>query len=108
VRWPSWPTLPWTLAETGNIILNSWVATIANLLKKNRKMSLPVVIRRDQSHVFEGASTRDSLVLFLHIKFDISRQQITGYVALMMDVPSVAELRSLIADYVVSLAHRGD
>ena len=33
------------LAETGNIILNSWVATIANLLKQSLKMSLPVVIR---------------------------------------------------------------
>jgi len=96
------------LAETGNIILNSWVATIANLLKKNLKMSLPVVIRRDQSHIFESASPREYLILFLHIKFDISRQQIRGYVALMMDVPSVAELRSLIADYVVSLAGRGD
>lgn len=96
------------LAETGNIILNSWVATIANLLKKNLKMSLPVVIRRDQSHIFESASPRGSLILFLHIKFDISRQQIRGYVALMMDVPSVAELRSLIADYVVSIAGRGD
>ena len=96
------------LAETGNIILNSWVATIANLLKKNLKMSLPVVIRRDQSHIFESASPRESLILFLHIKFDINRQQIRGYVALMMDVPSVAELRSLIADYVVSIAGRGD
>jgi chemotaxis protein CheY-P-specific phosphatase CheC len=96
------------LAETGNIILNSWVATIANLLKKNLRMSLPVVIRRDQSHIFESASTRDSPVVFLHIKFDISRQQIRGYVALMMNVPSVAELRSLIADYVVSLARRSD
>ena len=96
------------LAETGNIILNSWVATIANLLKKNLKMSLPVVIRRDQSRIFESAGSRDALVLFLHIKFDISRQQIRGYVALMMDVPSVAELRSLIADYVVSLTRRGD
>ena len=94
------------LAETGNIILNSWVATIANLLKKNLKMSLPVVIRRDQSHIFESASRRESLILFLHIKFDISQQQIRGYVALMMDVPSVAELRSLIADYVVSLTRR--
>lgn len=96
------------LAETGNIILNSWVATIANLLKKNLKMSLPVVIRRDQSHIFESVSPRESFILFLHIKFDISRQQILGYVALMMDVPSVAELRSLIADYVVSIAGRGD
>ena len=96
------------LAETGNIILNSWVATIANLLKKNLKMSLPVVIRRDQSHIFESVSPRESFILFLHIKFDISQQQIRGYVALMMDVPSVAELRSLIADYVVSIAGRGD
>jgi chemotaxis protein CheC len=96
------------LAETGNIILNSWVATIANLLKKNLKMSLPVVIRRDQSHIFESTSLRESLILFLHIKFDISRQQIRGYVALMMDVPSIAELRSLIADYVVSLTRRRD
>jgi chemotaxis protein CheC len=96
------------LAETGNIILNSWVATIANLLKKNLKMSLPVVIRRDQNHIFESASSRDSLILFLHIKFDISRQQIRGYVALMMDVPSIEELRSLIAEYVVSLARHSD
>ena len=96
------------LAETGNIILNSWVATIANLLKKNLKMSLPMVIRRDQNHIFESASSRDSLILFLHIKFDISRQQIRGYVALMMDVPSIEELRSLIAEYVVSLARHSD
>ena len=27
------------LAETGNIILNSWVATLANLLKRGLKMS---------------------------------------------------------------------
>jgi chemotaxis protein CheC len=84
------------------------VATIANLPKKNLKMSLPTVIRRDQSHIFESASTQDALVLFLHIKFDISRQQIRGYVALMMNVPSIAELRSLISDYVVSLTRRSD
>jgi chemotaxis protein CheC len=39
------------LAETGNIILNSWIATIANLLKQSLKMSLPVVIRGDGSHM---------------------------------------------------------
>src|SRR3954469_1562917 len=36
------------LAETGNVILNSWVATIANLLKEKLKMSLPKVVRSDQ------------------------------------------------------------
>ena len=88
------------LAETGNIILNSWIATIANLLKQGLKMSLPVVMRGDGKHVFESAHNRDSLVLFLHIKFEISKKEIDGYVALLMDIPSLDELRSLIADFV--------
>jgi len=91
------------LAETGNIILNAWVATIANLLKQPLKMSLPIVLRRDQRHIFEGTGPQEALILFLHIKFDISNQEIRGYVALMMDIPSVEELRNLIADYVASV-----
>jgi chemotaxis protein CheC len=36
-----------SLAEIGNVILNCWVATIANLLKRSLPMSLPVVVRGD-------------------------------------------------------------
>jgi chemotaxis protein CheC len=89
------------LAETGNIILNSWVATIANLLKSAIKMSLPVVIRGDGKRMFE--TTTSTLVLFLHIKFEIHQKQIGGYVALLMDIPSIDELRSLIAGFIASL-----
>jgi len=89
------------LAETGNIILNSWVATIANLLKSALKMSLPIVIRGDSNHMFESATSR--LVLFLHIKFEIRQKEIGGYVALLMDIPSLDELRSLIAGFVKSI-----
>jgi chemotaxis protein CheC len=88
------------LAETGNIILNSWVATLANLLKQKLTMSLPVVIRRDQQNIFEGSGHQNSVILFLRIRFDIRDQQIGGYVALMMDIPSIAELRVLIAKFV--------
>jgi chemotaxis protein CheC len=86
------------LAETGNIILNSWVATIANLLKSALKVSLPVVIRGDSRRVFETAIS--SLVLFLHIRFEIRQMEIHGYVALLMDIPSLDELRSLLAEFV--------
>jgi len=89
------------LAETGNIILNSWVATIANLLKSALKMSLPVVVRGDGQHMFENSGS--SLVLFLHIKFDIRQKEISGYVALIMDIPSLDELRSLIGAFVGSV-----
>ena len=88
------------LAETGNIILNSWVATIANLLKQGLKMSLPVVIRFDGQHIFQGVDDKTSFVLFLHIKFEISNKEIHGYVALLMDIPSLDELRLLLSDFI--------
>jgi chemotaxis protein CheC len=88
------------LAETGNIILNSWVATLANLLKRALKMSLPVVVRGEGRQIFERAGNQANLVLFLHIKFEISNKEIRGYVALLMDIPSLDELRLLIADFI--------
>jgi chemotaxis protein CheC len=94
------------LAETGNILLNSWVATIANLLKRGLRMSLPVVVRGDSRHMFETAETPARLVLFLHIRFEISKKEIRGYVALLMDIPSMDELRLLIADFVSSVTQK--
>jgi chemotaxis protein CheC len=44
------------------------------------------------------------LILFLHIRFEISKKEIGGYVALLMDIPSIDEVRSLIADFVASVA----
>lgn len=96
------------LAETGNIILNSWVATIANLLKRGLKMSLPVVVRGDSRRMFESVETQKNLILFLHIKFEISKREIRGYVALLMDIPSIDELRLLIADFVTSVTETND
>src|ERR1700709_119348 len=40
------------LAETGNIILNGCLATIANLLERSLKMSLPEILRGEASHFF--------------------------------------------------------
>jgi chemotaxis protein CheC len=96
------------LAETGNIILNSWVATIANLLKRALKMSLPVVVRGDSRRMFENVEAQKSLILFLHIRFEISKKEIGGYVALLMDIPSIDELRALIADFVTRVTKTTD
>jgi chemotaxis protein CheC len=91
------------LAETGNIILNSWVATIANLLKRNLRMSLPIVVRGDGRRVFAAGEAMKNYVLFLRIRFEISHREIQGYVALLMDIPSIEELRSLVADFVIDV-----
>jgi chemotaxis protein CheC len=88
------------LAETGNIILNSWVSTIANLLNQGLKMSLPTVLRGSHRHMFEVASSQPSYVLFLHINFEIRDVHIEGFVALLMDIPTLDEFRGLIAQYI--------
>ena len=41
------------LAETGNIILNACLATIANVLRRTMRMSLPSIVRGDGDTLFE-------------------------------------------------------
>jgi chemotaxis protein CheC len=96
------------LAEIGNVILNSWVATIANLLKRNLPMSLPVVVRGDGRRVFEVEESPTTFVLFLRIRFAINHFQMQGYVALLMEIPSIVELRSLVADFVITVTQARD
>lgn len=91
------------LAETGNVILNSWVATLANLLKHNLTMSLPIVVHGNSHTMFESANESTQLVLFLHINFSVSDTTISGYLALLMDLPSMDALRALIADHISGL-----
>jgi chemotaxis protein CheC len=96
------------LAEIGNVILNNWVATIANLLKRSLPTSLPVVIRGDGKRVFEVEDSTTTFVLFLRIKFEINQFQMEGYVALLMEIPSILELRSLVAEFVISITQTRD
>jgi chemotaxis protein CheC len=61
------------------------------------------VIRRNQQHIFETAGSRESCILFVHVKFEVRDLEVRGYVVLMMDLPSIEQLRSLVATFVESL-----
>jgi len=92
------------LLETGNIILNSCVATIANVLKRGLTMSLPSVLRGDSREMFSGLAAEQDLVLFLYINFEISKKQIKGYVALLMDLPSLGAFKTLVTEFLNTVA----
>jgi chemotaxis protein CheC len=97
------------LAEIGNVLLNNWVAMIANLLKRNLPMSFPVVIRGDGKRVFQVGESTTTFVLFLRVRFEINHFQMQGFVALLMEIPSIVELRSLVADFVINVTQtRGE
>ena len=84
------------MAETGNIILNRFVATMANAFKQALNMSLPSVMRGESRQLFEEPTGADDLVLLLYINFETSQKEIRGYLALVMDLPSLETLRALL------------
>lgn len=90
------------LAETGNVVLNGCLATMANMLKRPLTMSLPQVIRGDGDLFFELSERADDegVVLFLYINFSISGRDIRGYIAMLMDLPSLEALKVLVGEFI--------
>jgi chemotaxis protein CheC len=90
------------LAETGNIILNGCLATIANVLHRTMRMSLPSIVRGDGAKLFEvnEAGSGAQFVLFLYIDFNIKKRNVHGFIALLMDLPSIAALKDIVNDFV--------
>jgi chemotaxis protein CheC len=90
------------LCETGNIILNACLATMANMLKRSLTMTLPEVLRGSSASLFDvTAETSDkSLVLFLYIDFAVRSRDIRGYIAMIMDLPSLEILKELLDEFI--------
>ena len=90
------------LAETGNILLNSCLATIANMLQRSLKMSLPEVLRGTAATFFSLAPPPEAgdVVMFLYINFAVRERDISGYIAMIMDLPSLAALSHLLDEFI--------
>lgn len=91
------------LAETGNVILNGCLATMANMLKRSLNISLPEVVRGDGTRLFTASKEHSDggLVLFLYINFSVRNRDIRGYIAMLMDLPSLSALKELIAGFIL-------
>ena len=90
------------LAETGNIILNGCLATIANQLQRTLKISLPEILRGDSEELFSLPPPPEGgdIVLFVYITFSVQERDVQGYIALFMDLPALTSLRHLLNEYI--------
>jgi chemotaxis protein CheC len=61
------------------------------------KISLPEILRGDSCELFNLPPPPDAgdVVLFVHISFLVHERDIQGYIAMLMDLPSVTALVSL-------------
>lgn len=88
------------LAETGNILLNGCLSTIANSLERNLKISLPEVIHGEGTDFFRANSDAHETVLFIYINFAVKQRDIQGFLAMILDLPSLVMLQKLLDGYI--------
>jgi chemotaxis protein CheC len=94
------------LAETGNVLLNSCLGTIANQLGRSLRISLPEVIYGGSADFFRAtdASDNNDRVLFIYINFAVRQRNLDGYIAMLLDMPSLAVLKELIGAFIDRVA----
>lgn len=90
------------LAEIGNVILNGCMATIANLLQRRLTISLPEIVVGSAEELFvqKLPSLSREVVLFIHIDFNLKGRELSGYVAMVMDLPSLEALKTLVDEFI--------
>ncbi len=92
------------LAEIGNILLNSVVSGIADVLSVRFEGSLPQVEIGRVTDVLVRQGQLDEQVLSLQIDFAIEALEIQGYLVFLLDVESVAALNATIRQFLQTLA----
>jgi chemotaxis protein CheC len=94
------------LAETGNIILNGCLATIANELQRSLRISLPEILHGESEDFFnlEPPPAPGDIVMLIYINFAVRQRDIDGYIAMLLDMPSIAALKVLLGDYISRVA----
>ena len=77
---------------------------MANMLQRSLAMSIPEVRRGSGAELFtpgEAAEAgEDPVVLFLYIDFTVREHDIRGYIAMLMDMPSLAALKVLLGEFI--------
>lgn len=90
-----------TLAEIGNIVLNSLMGAISNLLELRLEYSIPLYQEYKLSKIFsDKGEDIDKQLFFAKTKFSIDEFSITGDFILVFEIGSLDEFISLIDDYI--------
>jgi chemotaxis protein CheC len=89
---------PEALLETGNIVLQACLGTLANMLERTLEIGTPVLVEAQATELFSRVSPHG--VLFVYINFSLGGRRIRGYIALLMELAALAALKGLVADFV--------
>ncbi|MBP2314276.1 chemotaxis protein CheX [Azospirillum soli] len=94
------------MAEVGNVILNSCLSGMANMLACRIEATLPTCYQGTADQIFHRTIRHDgdARILFTSIDFSIRERDIGGYIVLLLDLNAIANLRQAIDRYIASLS----
>ncbi len=93
-----------TLAELGNILLNSCLATLANILHREIKTSLPEAYTGNCHNILKRLCDRDdSLIMLVQVDFSLSQRELQGYLAFIIDLHSASGFHDALTEYLEKL-----
>ena len=96
------------MCEIGNIMLNSCVGTLANIFQRELQGSLPQYhVGTSDEILSTTGSQADTVVLMLHIDFVLEKHQIHGYVAFVLAIAALHDLKDQINLYIARAMGQG-
>lgn len=93
-----------TLAELGNILLNSCLATLANILHREIHTALPEAYSGDCHKMLHLLCDQDdSLIMLVQIDFSLRQRALQGYLAFIIDLRSAEGFHDALDEYLQKL-----
>lgn len=81
------------LVEIGNLLLNACLSALADIMAEEFNFAIPSLCSGRGSDVLAQRSNPDDPVLFLHIQFMLENRRIEGFLAFLINLPSLDNLR---------------
>ncbi len=89
------------LTEVGNIILNSCLGSLGNILTEELTSELPIFVSGTATEVLDGCVVQEDheMIMFLRMDFALQQKDISGYVAFILEIPAIEQFKQSIDNY---------
>jgi chemotaxis protein CheC len=91
------------LQEVGNIVLNSCISSLAQMLETPFECGLATVDSGDTRKIL-GTRVQNHIVMLIHIRFALKQQNIEGFVVFVMNTTSYDELLRGVDNFIARIS----
>jgi len=91
---------PDALIEISNIIIGACLSSLANILTQELTPEIPIFMTGTTTEIFDIKTIpTEEMLMFLQVDFALTTKDIKGYVAFILEIPSVERFKTSIDKY---------